>query len=77
MAHYRLTLSRVDSIATAALRADPDGPSANQIHRLITEVRDAVAVESPIRLPAAPVADGRWQPGPLVKSSEARLAHAR
>ena len=72
MAHYRLTLSRVDSIASAAPRADPGGPSANEMRRLVDEVRDAVAVEPPLRLPAGPVADRRRQ-----RSSEARLANGR
>lgn len=71
MAHYRLTLSRVDSIAPAALRADPGGPSANETRRLIDEVHHAVAVDPPLRLRAGPVADRRRQ-----RSSEAHLANA-
>ena len=72
MAHYRLTLSRVDTIASAALRTDPGGPSATEMRRLIAEVRDAVAVEPPHGLPVGPAVDTRRQ-----RSSEARLANAR
>ena len=52
MADCRLILSRVENIASAALQTDPGGPSADELRRLIAEVREAVAVEP--RLPPPP-----------------------